>query len=62
MSNRIQTLPKMKYDRLKTFRQDTYSMRGKAHDATFELIDSVMTTRNASCLAEFSVSPLFRNG
>jgi hypothetical protein len=50
----------MKYDRLKTFRQDTYSMLGKAHDATFELMDSVMTTRNASCLAEFSLSPLFR--
>ncbi len=27
----------MKYDRLKTFRQDTYSMLGKAHDATDEL-------------------------
>jgi hypothetical protein len=50
----------MKYDRLKTFRQDTYSMLGKAHDATFELMDSIMTTRNASCLAEFSLSPLFR--
>jgi hypothetical protein len=50
----------MKYDRLKTFRQDTYSMLGKAHDATFELMDSVMTTKNASCLAEFSLSPLFR--
>jgi hypothetical protein len=35
-------------------------MLGKAKDATFELMDSVMTTRNASCLAEFSLSPLFR--
>jgi hypothetical protein len=50
----------MKYDRLKIFRQETYQMLGKAHDATFELMDSVMTTRNASCLAEFSLSPLFR--
>jgi hypothetical protein len=50
----------MKYDRLKTFRQETYQMLGKADDATFELMDSVMTTRNASCLAEFSLSPWFR--
>ncbi len=35
-------------------------MLGKAKDATFELMDSVMTTRNASCLGEFSRSPLFR--
>ncbi len=50
----------MKYARLRTFRQKTYLMLGKAKDATFELMDSVMTTRNASCLAEFSLSPLFR--
>jgi hypothetical protein len=50
----------MKYDRYQKFRQETYSMLGKAKDATFELMDSVMTTRNASCLAEFSLSPLFR--
>ena len=35
--------------------QQTYQMLGKAKDATFELMDSVMTTRNASCLAEFSL-------
>jgi hypothetical protein len=28
----------------------TYQMLGKAKDATFELMDSVMTTRNASCM------------
>jgi hypothetical protein len=49
----------MKCERLKQFRQDTYQLLGKAHDATFELMDSVMTTRNASCLGEFSLSPLF---
>ncbi len=49
----------MKCERLKKFRQETYQLLGKAHDATFELMDSVMTTRNASCLAEFSLSPLF---
>ena len=35
-------------------------MLGRAKDATFELMDSVMTTRNVSCLAELSLSPLFR--
>ena len=32
----------------------------KAKDATFELMDAVMTTRQASSLAEFSLSPMFR--
>jgi hypothetical protein len=50
----------MEYDRYQKFRQQTYQMLGKAKDATFELMDSVMTTKNASCLAEFSLSPLFR--
>jgi hypothetical protein len=50
----------MKFERLKQFRQETYSMLGKAKDATFELMDSVMTTRNVSCLAELSLSPFFR--
>ncbi|MDJ0596900.1 MAG: hypothetical protein QNJ72_44225 [Pleurocapsa sp. MO_226.B13] len=35
-------------------------MLGKAKDATFELMDSVMTTRNVSWGAEFSRSPLLR--
>jgi len=50
----------MEYDRYRKLRQQTYQMLGKAKDATFELMDSVITTRNASCLAEFSLSPLFR--
>ncbi|MEN0051580.1 MAG: NF041680 family putative transposase [Bacteroidota bacterium] len=50
----------MEYDRYQKFRQESYQMLGKAKDATFELMDSIMTTRNASCLAEFSLSPLFR--
>jgi hypothetical protein len=50
----------MEYDRYQKFRQETYQMLGKAKDATFELMDSVMTTKNVSCLAEFSLSPLFR--
>ena len=50
----------MEYDRLRKFRQETHQMLGKAKDATLELMDSVMTTRNASCLGEFALSPLFR--
>lgn len=50
----------MNCERLKQFRQDIYQLLGKAHDATFELMESIMTTRNASCLGEFSLSPLFR--
>jgi hypothetical protein len=45
----------MKCERFKQFRQDTYQLLGKAHDATFELMDSVMTTKNAGCLGEFSL-------
>ena len=50
----------MKYDRYRKFRQQTYQILGKAKDATFELMDSVMTIRNVSCLGEFSLSHLFR--
>ena len=46
----------MKYERYQKFRQETDQMLDKAKDATFELIDSIMTTRNANCLAEFSLS------
>ncbi len=48
-----------KYDRLQKFRQDSYQMLVKAQDATFELMDSIMTTKNADSVAEFSLSPLF---
>ena len=50
----------MNCERLQTFRQATYQLLSKANDATFELMDAVMTTRHASSLAEFSLSPLFR--
>lgn len=49
----------MNSERLKDFRQAAYELLVKAKDATFELMDAVMTTRNAACLAEFSLSPLF---
>jgi hypothetical protein len=46
-----------KYNRYSKFRKEVYSMLGKAKDSTFELMDSIMTTRNAYCLADFSLSP-----
>ena len=49
----------MNSERLKEFRQAAYELLVLAKDATFELMDAVMTTRNASCLAEFALSPLF---
>ena len=49
----------MNSERLKDFRQAAYELLVLAKDATFELMDAVMTTRNASCLAEFSLNPLF---
>lgn len=49
-----------KAHRYRRFRQEMSQMLGKGKDATFELMDSVMTTRNAYCLGEFSLSPLFR--
>ena len=49
----------MNSGRLKEFRQAAYELLIVAKDATFQLMDAVMTTRNASCLAEFALSPLF---
>jgi hypothetical protein len=49
----------MNSERLKEFRQAAYELLVKAKDATFELMDAVMTTPNAACLAEFSLNPLF---
>ena len=49
----------MNSERLKEFRQAAYELLVLAKDATFELMNAVMTTRNASCLAEFALSPLF---
>ena len=50
----------MKSDKLQEFRQAAYKLLGKAHDATFELADAILTTRTAYSLADFSVSPFFR--
>lgn len=50
----------MELTKLKEFRQAAYNYIGKARDATFELTDAVLLTRNAYCLADFSSSPAFR--
>jgi hypothetical protein len=50
----------MNFEPLQTFRQEIHQLLTKAKDATFELMDAVMTTRQASSLAEFSLSPMFR--
>ena len=49
-----------KYNRYSRLRQDTYQKLGNAKDATFDLMDSIMTTRNAYCIGDFSLSPFFR--
>lgn len=50
----------MKRARLEEFRQAAYTHLGKAHDATFELTDAILLTRNVYCLADLSLSPVFR--
>jgi len=50
----------MNSERLKDFRQAAYELLVRAKDATRELMDAVMTTIHASCLAEFSLNPLFK--
>ena len=50
----------MTYDSLYGFRQRAHQYLGRAHDATFELVDAVLTTRRGYSFAELSQSPLFR--
>ena len=50
----------MKRARLEEFRQAAYRHLGKAHDATFELTDAILLTRNVYSLADLSLSPVFR--
>ena len=59
VKKKIHPLPDMNSEALKEFRQAAYDLLVKAKDATFELMDAVMTTRNAACLAAFALSPLF---
>lgn len=50
----------MQLAKLQEFRQAAYKHLGKAHDATFELTDAILLTRNAYSLADLSLSPVFR--
>ena len=49
-----------KYNRYRKFREDTYLMIKKAKDATFELMDSILTEKNIDSLAELSLCNCFR--
>ena len=53
-------LPMIQADKLKAFRQEAYQHLTRAKDATFELTDAVLLTRHAYCLADLSLSPVFR--
>jgi hypothetical protein len=44
----------MKSALLEEFRQAAYNHLGRAHDATFELTDAILLTRNAYSLADLS--------
>lgn len=50
----------MKLKRLHQFRQNIYDQMGTAKDAVFELMDAAILTRSPSCLAELSLSSVFR--
>jgi len=50
----------MKNARLEEFRQVAYKYLGRAKDATFELTDAILLTRNVYSLADLSLSPIFR--
>ena len=50
----------MQLAKIKEFRQAAYEYLGKAHDASFELTDAVLLTRNAYSLADLSLCPVFR--
>jgi len=50
----------MKRARLEEFRQAAHTHLGKAHDATFELTDAILLSRNVYSLADLSLSPVFR--
>jgi len=50
----------MKRARLEEFRQVAYKHLGRAKDATFELTDAILLTRNVYSLADLSLSPVFR--
>ncbi len=46
--------------KLTQFRNEAYQLLGTAKDATFDLMDAVLTTRTVYSFAELSLSPVFR--
>ncbi|MDJ0568040.1 MAG: hypothetical protein QNJ53_03235 [Pleurocapsa sp. MO_192.B19] len=46
--------------KLQQFRTKVYQLLGRAKDATFDLMDAVLVTRNVYSFAELSLSPVFR--
>jgi len=42
------------------FRQAAYECLSRAKDATFELMDAILLTRNAYSLGDLSICPVFR--
>lgn len=46
--------------KLQNFRNEVYQLLGPAKDATFELMDAVLVTKNIYSFAELSLSPVFR--
>ena len=46
--------------KLQNFRKEAYQLLGPAKDATFDLMDAVLTTRKVDSLAELSLSTVFR--
>lgn len=48
------------FAQLEEFRQAAYQCLCRVLDATFELMDSVLLTRNAYSLADLSLCPAFR--
>jgi hypothetical protein len=46
--------------KLQNFRKEAYQLLGPAKDATFDLMDAVLTTRKVDSFAELSLSTVFR--
>jgi len=48
------------FAQLREFRQAAYRSLCRAKDATFEMMDAILLTRNAYSLADLSMCPVFR--
>lgn len=48
------------FDKLRDFRHKAYTLMGNGRDALFDLIDTVLVSRNIYSFAELSLSPVFR--